>query len=77
MRILSSLPVVERAEAVVRKIVETFFAQNTTFPEFRELVQSHTIDLLRPFPTNVAPNCRHSPIAERYFREPKADRTKV
>jgi hypothetical protein len=49
MRVLSSLAVVERAEAVVGKIVETFFAPNTTFPEFRELVQSHTIDLLRPF----------------------------
>jgi hypothetical protein len=49
MRILSSLAVVERAEAVVRTIVQTFFAPNKTFIEFRELVESQTIDLLRPF----------------------------
>jgi hypothetical protein len=49
MRIVSTLAVVERAEAVVRTIVETFFAPNKTFHEFRELVKSHTIDLLRPF----------------------------
>jgi hypothetical protein len=49
MRIVSTLVVVERAEAVVRTIVETFFAPNKTFLEFRELVQSHTIDLLRSF----------------------------
>jgi hypothetical protein len=49
MRILSSLAVVERAEAVVRTIVEAFFAPNKTFLEFRELVESQTIDLLRPF----------------------------
>jgi hypothetical protein len=49
MRVLSSLAVVEKAEAVVRAIVETFFAPNKTFLEFRELVESQTIDLLRPF----------------------------
>ena len=49
MRIVSSLAVVERAEVVVSTIVETFFAPSKTFPEFRELVKSHTIDLLRPF----------------------------
>jgi hypothetical protein len=54
MRILSSIAVVEKAEAVVRAIVETFFAPNNTFLEFRELVESQTIDLLRPF----ADECR-------------------
>jgi hypothetical protein len=49
MRVVSNLAVVERAEAVVRTIVATFFAPNKTFPEFRELVESQTIDLLRPF----------------------------
>jgi hypothetical protein len=49
MRILSSNAVIERAEVVVRTIVETFFAPNKTFLEFRELVESQTIDLLRPF----------------------------
>jgi hypothetical protein len=49
MRIQSSLAIVERAEAVVRAIVATFFAPNKTFIEFRELVENQTIDLLRPF----------------------------
>jgi hypothetical protein len=49
MRILSSLAVVDRAEAVVRTIVKTFFAPNKTLLEFQELVESHSIDLLRPF----------------------------
>jgi len=49
MRILSSLVVVERAEAVARTIIDTYFTPNRTFPEFRELVDSNTIDLLRDF----------------------------
>jgi hypothetical protein len=49
MRIQSSLTVVEKAEAAVRTIVETFFAPNKTFIEFRKLIESQTIDLLLPF----------------------------
>jgi glycogen debranching enzyme len=49
MRLLSSLAVVDKAEAVIRTIVETYFAPNKTFLEFRGLIESHTIDLLRPF----------------------------
>jgi hypothetical protein len=49
MRLLSSLAVVEKAEEVVRTIVDTYFAPNKTFPEFRELVERQTIDLLLPF----------------------------
>jgi len=49
MRILSSSAVVEKAETVVRAIVDTYFAPNKTFREFRQLVDSGTIDLLRPF----------------------------
>jgi hypothetical protein len=49
MRILSCLAVVGRAEVVARTIVDTFFAPNKTFVEFRELVQNQTVDLLRPF----------------------------
>ena len=41
--------VVEKAEAVVRTIVETYFAPNKTFPELRELMNSHAIDPLRIF----------------------------
>ena len=49
MRVLSRSDVVESAEAVVRTIVETYFAPNKAFPELRELMNSHAIDPLRAF----------------------------
>jgi len=49
MRVLSHPAVVEKAEAVVGMIVETYFAPNRTFPELRELIKSHTMDPLRSF----------------------------
>jgi len=49
MRVLSSSAVVEKAEAVVRMIVDTYFAPNKTFPELRTLMNSHAIDPLRAF----------------------------
>jgi hypothetical protein len=49
MRVLSTLPVIENAEAVIRMIVDTYFAPNKTFPEVRKLMASHTIDPLRSF----------------------------
>jgi len=41
--------VVEKAEAVVRLIIDTYFAPNKTFPELRALVNSHAVDPLRAF----------------------------
>jgi hypothetical protein len=49
MRVLSSPAVVEKAEAVVRMIVDTYFTPNKTFPEVRKFVESHAIDPLRIF----------------------------
>jgi hypothetical protein len=49
MRVLSSSAVVEKAEVVVRTIVDTYFAPNKTFPELRKLMDSHAIDPLRAF----------------------------
>jgi hypothetical protein len=49
MRVLSSSAVVEEAEAVVRMIVDTYFAPNKTFPELRTLIDGHAIDPLRAF----------------------------
>jgi len=49
MRVLSSPAVVERAEAVVLMIVETYSAPNKTFPEVRKLMDSRAIDPLRTF----------------------------
>jgi hypothetical protein len=49
MRVLSSSAVIERAEAVVRMIVDAYFAPNKTFPELRKLMDGHSIDPLRAF----------------------------
>jgi hypothetical protein len=49
MRVVSSSAVVEKAEAVVRLIADTYFAPNKTFPEVRELMDSHAVDPLRAF----------------------------
>jgi hypothetical protein len=49
MRVVSSPAVVEKAEAVVRMIVDTYFAPNKTFPELRKLIDSDAIDPLRTF----------------------------
>jgi hypothetical protein len=49
MRVLSSPAVIEKAEAVVRMIVDTYFAPNKTFPEVRTLMDSRAIDPLRAF----------------------------
>jgi hypothetical protein len=49
MRVVSNSAVIEKAEAVVRMIVDTYFAPNRTFPEVRGLVNSHALDPLRAF----------------------------
>jgi hypothetical protein len=49
MRVLSSSAVVEKAEAVIRMILDTYFAPNKTFPELRKLMDGHAIDPLRAF----------------------------
>jgi hypothetical protein len=49
MRVLSSPAVIETAEAVVRTIIDNYFAPNKTFPEVHKLMSSHAIDPLRAF----------------------------
>jgi hypothetical protein len=49
MRVSSRSDVVEKAEAVVRTIVDTYFTPNKTFLELRELMDSDAIDPLRAF----------------------------
>jgi hypothetical protein len=49
MRVLSSPPVLQKAEAIVRMIIETYFAPNKTSLELRKLLDSHAIDPLRDF----------------------------
>jgi hypothetical protein len=49
MRVVSNAAVIEKAEAVIRMIVDTYFAPNKTFPELRSLMTSHPMDPLRAF----------------------------
>jgi hypothetical protein len=49
MRVVSNSAVIEKADAVVYSIVDTYFTPNKTFPELRELISSHAIDPLRVF----------------------------
>ena len=49
MRVLSSSAVIEKAEAVVRVIIDTYFAPNKTFHELRDLISSRSMDPLRAF----------------------------
>jgi hypothetical protein len=49
MRILSSSVIVEKAETVVRMIVDTYFSPNKTFPDLRDMMNSRAMDPLREF----------------------------
>ena len=49
MRAVSSKPVVQRADDVVRKILDTYLEPDKSFVELREMVIDGTIDLLRNF----------------------------
>ena len=42
MRVVSSSAVIEKAEAVVHLIIDTYFTPNKTFSEFRELMNSQS-----------------------------------
>ena len=49
MRTLSSKPVVQRAEDVARKILDTYLEPDKSFVELREMAIDGTIDLLQGF----------------------------
>jgi len=49
MRVISSSPVVEKAETVVQLIFDTYSAPNKTFSELRDLMSSHAVNPLRAF----------------------------
>jgi hypothetical protein len=49
MRVLSSSKVVESAEQIGRKIVDTHLEPDRSFLELREMVNSGSIDLIRDF----------------------------
>jgi hypothetical protein len=41
MRVVSSSAVIEKADAVVHLIIDTYFTPNKTFSEVRELMNGH------------------------------------
>jgi hypothetical protein len=49
MRILSSAEVVESADQIVKRIVDSYLEPNKTFHELREMANSGLIDPLRNF----------------------------
>jgi hypothetical protein len=49
MRVLSSPPVIEAANKIVRKIVDTYLEPNKTFLEVHELLRRDAMDPLREF----------------------------
>jgi hypothetical protein len=49
MRVLSSAEIVERAEQVAQKILDTYAEPDKSFDEMRSMVKDHAIDLLHDF----------------------------
>jgi hypothetical protein len=49
MRILSSAKVLDIAEGIARKVVDTYLEPNKSFIELREMVDSGSINLIREF----------------------------
>jgi hypothetical protein len=49
LRVPSSPKVLECAEQIERKIVDTYLAPDKTFLELREMLNSGSVDLLRDF----------------------------
>ena len=54
MRVMSSPPVIEKADAVVHLILDTYFMPNKSFPEVRHMMNGHAVNPLRAF----AEECR-------------------
>jgi hypothetical protein len=49
MRVISSPEIVEKADKVIRIIVDTYFSPNKTFSELRDMMGSDALDPLRAF----------------------------
>ena len=49
MRVVSSSAVIEKAEAVVLLILDTYSIPNKTFSDLRDLMSSHAVNPLRAF----------------------------
>jgi hypothetical protein len=49
MRVLSSAKVMENAEEIARRILDTHLEPNKTFPELRVMLRRNAVDILRDF----------------------------
>ncbi len=49
MRVVSTPAVAERADKLVRMIVDTYFLPNKTLPELRAMTENGALDFLREF----------------------------
>lgn len=49
MRVLSSPEVVESAESIIRKILDTYLEPDKSFPELRDMAKMGALDLLSDF----------------------------
>ena len=53
MRVLSSAEVVDHAEQIAQKIVDTYSEPDKGFPELQAMARNHAIDFLREFSNAV------------------------
>jgi hypothetical protein len=68
MRMLSSEPVVDRADAVMRTLVETYHAPNVSLREVSEQAEPAALDPLRTFSDACRAERRHV-VTGRVFRD--------
>jgi hypothetical protein len=66
MRILSSAPVLERADKVMRFIIETYVGPNKTIHEVVESVQTGLLDPLRDFSETCREELRGGVVIPRF-----------
>ena len=53
MRIFSSPKVLENAEQIERRIVDTYLAPDKTFLELREMINCGSVDLIRTYQARI------------------------
>jgi hypothetical protein len=64
MRILSSAQVVETAERIARKILDSYLEPDKSFIELREMVDSGSVNLIRDSVRPVAQNSRRCELRD-------------
>ena len=65
MRVVSRLGVAERADELVRMIVDAYFLPNKTLPELRAMIKSGALDFMRDFSQACREELKHVRDQER------------